>query len=80
MAWQLLELRSTGEFCPFTFGSGNAVFLNNSGWIPEIGAEYLNDSNELESSVVLGFSAAPHKVFISVSRSEVTCITVSAYP
>ena len=47
--------------------------------IPKLGVEELNRINVMERHPLLGFSAVAHNVFNSVSRSEVTCITVGAF-
>ena len=50
-----------------------------SALIPKLGVEELNRINVMERPTVLGFSAVAHNLFNSVSRSEVTCITVGAF-
>ncbi len=53
--------------------------LHQNAPIPKIGVEEVNKINTMETPSVLGFSASAHKLFISVSRYEVTCITEGAF-
>jgi hypothetical protein len=62
------------------FVSGDCCNPHRIARIPKIGVVELNRINVMESRAVLGFSATAHKLFISVSRPEVTCITEGAIP